>query len=168
MGMFSWMCSQCEEPINAGTKCALVCPDNTLLHEESYVGYGVFGGRDAYALLAEWNKPELENKGAAYDRVNRGLGIEMHFDKGVTYPFSIKVLCGRGCCDVKDAEYAALSPSEDDPEQGFDEGSYETREEKRIRERDEELEEREWEEENSCDTCGELHDNCTCPDNEDR
>lgn len=38
---------------------AIVCPDNTLIQEPCYEGYGVFDGKDVYELVVDWNKPHL-------------------------------------------------------------------------------------------------------------
>lgn len=38
---------------------AVVCPDNTLIKEPSYEGYGMFGGKDVYDLVVDWNKDHL-------------------------------------------------------------------------------------------------------------
>lgn len=45
----------------------LLCPDGTSIPEPSYDGYGEFGGKDVFELLADWNKsaiPGLVKSGA--------------------------------------------------------------------------------------------------------
>lgn len=38
---------------------AIVCPDDTLITEERYEGYGKFDGHDVYDLVVDWNKDHL-------------------------------------------------------------------------------------------------------------
>lgn len=38
---------------------AVVCPDNTLLQEACYQGYGIFAGHDIYEDVVDWNKAHL-------------------------------------------------------------------------------------------------------------
>lgn len=38
---------------------AIVCPDDTLIEEPCYEGYGIFDGKDVYELVLDWNKPHL-------------------------------------------------------------------------------------------------------------
>lgn len=38
---------------------AIVCPDNILIKEYCYEGYGKFDGKDIYELVADWNKEHL-------------------------------------------------------------------------------------------------------------
>lgn len=38
---------------------AIVCPDNTIIAESCYEGYGEFGGKDVYELVVDWNKDHL-------------------------------------------------------------------------------------------------------------
>lgn len=38
---------------------AIVCPDNTLIKEDCYEGYGKFNGQDVYDLVVDWNKDHL-------------------------------------------------------------------------------------------------------------
>lgn len=95
--MFSWECAVSGEDImneysdNGATPCVLVCPDDSIIEEDNYNGYGIFGGRDAYALLSEWNDPELHDDPVMEDGANDGerrdKGISIAFgDKPVEYP----------------------------------------------------------------------------------
>lgn len=48
----------------------LLCPDGTSVPEPYYDGYGEFGGKDVFELLADWNKsaiPRLAASGAMDD-----------------------------------------------------------------------------------------------------
>jgi hypothetical protein len=63
--------------------------------ENEYEGYGVFGGKDYYELLAEMNGFESDKTGDEYTREARRFGISLAFSKdnhsgvgteGVYYP----------------------------------------------------------------------------------
>ena len=75
MGQFSWITSDTNRPViidgyrGGPTECYLLIPNAYMhvfgkdaLYEPAYQGYGVFGGRDAYAVLAICNLPEEELK----------------------------------------------------------------------------------------------------------
>lgn len=71
MGYFTWtLANRTPTKLRSGeyaAKCklgyfgygAIVCPDNTLIKEDHYGGYGEFGGRDVYDLVVDWNKDHL-------------------------------------------------------------------------------------------------------------
>lgn len=64
MGCFSWMfCDkQNKKPLNIGDPGNILCPDGTLIHTDSYDGYGCFGPKDdvdVYDLVADWNRQYL-------------------------------------------------------------------------------------------------------------
>jgi len=88
VGFFSWECAVSNEDImnqysqRGATQCVLVCPDDSVIEEDFYEGYGVFGGRDAYALLAKWNDPNLED-----DPVMEGQDDEDYRDQGINIAF---------------------------------------------------------------------------------
>ena len=44
-----------------GSYGAIVCPDNTIIKENAYEGYGKFDGKDIYELVVDWNKNNLPN-----------------------------------------------------------------------------------------------------------
>lgn len=50
----------------------VVCPDDTEIIEPSYYGYGIFGGRDIYELVVDWNKEYLADIFAQLERDNPG------------------------------------------------------------------------------------------------
>lgn len=72
MGYFTWTLANRKleldrfgEPL---TKCklrygqfgAILCPDNTIIQEPHYDGYGRFNGKDVYELVVDWNRPHLK------------------------------------------------------------------------------------------------------------
>ena len=80
MGQFSWNTSDTKKPImnNYTSKCKTVYflqPDGKHIKEDSYDGYGNFGGIDVYEWLAERNAPELCKKGDTEH--NRLIGMAM-------------------------------------------------------------------------------------------
>ena len=88
-------CFKCEETFSdrqGGGGCKstnyLLSPDGEVYEEEEYEGYGVYGGKDAYALLAqtnieavrEWtNNPEWEPTGD--NEEDRHIGIDLEHAK---------------------------------------------------------------------------------------
>ncbi len=79
MGMFSWFAQNDDEQIcsDDGHKRPVVMIDNkgNRWCETDYEGYGVFGGKDFYALAAEMNGIADPAMG---DDENRMLGIDMN------------------------------------------------------------------------------------------
>ncbi len=72
MGIFTWTDAAVQNPkrnksgfyrrkdiLEYGKFGKIVCPDNTEIPEEHYGGYGMFGSKDAYEVVAEWNREEL-------------------------------------------------------------------------------------------------------------
>lgn len=98
MGVFSWMTSDTKKSISiCGSSRGplpvyLVTPDNKFIFEPEYQGYGIFGGYDAYCLLAKWNAPEqcvgdYETRDAEIHEEDRHLGIELALSgKPLKYP----------------------------------------------------------------------------------
>lgn len=71
MGQFSWFCQDTGERIVVGETKTVYMTDNrgNSWKEDCYEGYGVFGGKDFYELLAEMN-------GKGSDRI---AGIDLEF-----------------------------------------------------------------------------------------
>ena len=73
MGFFSWETSDTNESVSnkhsiRGAKpCKMIAPDGRVWKELDYNGYGEFGGKDFYELLAELN-------GLESDR-DKGIGL---------------------------------------------------------------------------------------------
>jgi hypothetical protein len=86
MGVFSWNTSDTKESIPATRNLEdrpvftvyMLAPDGRVWEEDDYEGYGVFGGKDYYELMAEINNVEP----------NRSNGIELEYcgDKGILRP----------------------------------------------------------------------------------
>jgi hypothetical protein len=70
--------------------------------EDNYEGYGVFGGKDYYELLAEMNGATSEFEGEQYTDDMRGKGISIAFKDngsgdhtfGVKYPNLVEMAKG--------------------------------------------------------------------------
>lgn len=115
MGQFSWITSNTKQRIiiDGGMPVALIDKNNTLYKEDNYQGYGRFGGKDAYALLAEMNKPEMCS---GDERLDRLVGIALQFShEPIEYPIKIVELIPEQVYD-----YNSLDPAEDDPFQGWE------------------------------------------------
>jgi hypothetical protein len=90
MGFFSWKTCDTNRSIanvysdELTFDVYMITPDGRVFHEAHYDGYGEFGGKDFYELLAELNGKESE----------RSVGIEIAFNDspsgddtaGVIYP----------------------------------------------------------------------------------
>lgn len=76
MGQFSWFTQDTNHRIINGEKHEIFMVDNkgNYWREECYEGYGEFGGKDFYELLAEMN-------GLPSDR---GAGIDLAFENNYT------------------------------------------------------------------------------------
>ena len=92
MGFFSWKTQDTDRSIanNYSTRktFTVVMIDNkgNKWVEQSYEGYGVFGNKDYYELLAEMNgvveRDKVELQGEAYTDYMRGEGIDLAFKNG--------------------------------------------------------------------------------------
>ena len=105
MGFFSWKTADTKESIPSchssreTFEVTLLAPDGRKWTEDYYEGYGVFGGKDVYELLAELHGQE-----------GRGAGITLD-KEGIKYPIKI-VRNG-------DLDYDDVGASERCPDQGF-------------------------------------------------
>lgn len=126
MGEFSWITSDTKRQIlnndqpHGPTPVYLLIPNKFgggSLYEDNYIGYGVFGGRDAYALLAEWNLPEDEildeNGNRLPDSELRYKGINLYFDENEKIDFPLKFV-------EHECDYNDVGQSRDDPDQGWE------------------------------------------------
>lgn len=99
MGFFSWETSDTYRSISnvhsvyGALPVYVLCPNGDKIYEGSYEGYGVFGGKDIYVLLAIWNKPEEcldEDGNYLSDEELRDIGLELAFSgEKLKYPIKI-------------------------------------------------------------------------------
>lgn len=115
MGQFSWITQDTGEAIREKYSCKIKQETTAYMHDNKgnvweefeYEGYGVFGGKDYYQLLAEMNKPEQCNGDVEHDR---SIGIDIAFgDKSFIAPNLTK---------YKDWTWKDEEP-ESDPDQGW-------------------------------------------------
>ena len=100
MGFFSWKTQDTDNSIanqysNRKTfRVQMLDNKGNVWTEDTYEGYGRFGGKDFYELLAEMNGFESDKTGDEYTDEARGFGINVAFKdnptgiatKGVFYP----------------------------------------------------------------------------------
>ena len=153
MGQFSWITQDTDEAIremygcNEVDKTTAYMHDNkgNVWHEISYEGYGVFGGKDFYQLLAEMNNVE-------------GLTGDVDNDRllGINLSFSGQPHISPNLTRHKEWKWIDEAP-ESDPNQGW--GS------------EEDNEDDDWgfddDEGDVCGVCNEEFDDCTCDDEEE-
>jgi hypothetical protein len=109
MGFFSWKTQDTDKSIanehsNRNTfRVQMIDNKGNVWTEDSYDGYGRFGGKDFYELLAEMNGFESDKTGDEYTDEARGFGISLAFSKnngsgvateGVYYPNLIEKASG--------------------------------------------------------------------------
>ena len=118
MGFFSWRTSDTQRSIsnNQSSKGTfpvyLVTPDNNKILETDYKGYGIFGGQDAYALLARWNVPE---KCTGNDEEDRMIGIRI----GCVFEDMIKLRYPLKFAENPNCQYEELPPAFNCEQQGY-------------------------------------------------
>lgn len=125
MGFFSWKTQDTDTSISnnysiRGTfKVDMIDDKGNVWTETNYEGYGIFGGKDYYELLAEMNGETSSYEGEAYTNDMRSKGISIAFSKnngsgvhteGVKYPNLIE--------ESKGWTYDELGPESCD-DQGF-------------------------------------------------
>lgn len=112
MGMFSWFTQDTNHRIVNGENFRVVMTDNKgrKYVEHCYEGYGVFGGKDYYELLAEMNGLGK----------NREAGIELAFEGA---PNGNNPNCLHPSI-TESGEYMDGRPPKADPDQGFDMEEY--------------------------------------------
>lgn len=108
MGMFSWFTQDDNHRIVAGEKRTIYMTDNkgNTYREDCYEGYGEFGGKDYYELLAEMN-----GIGS-----NRGAGIQFAFENS---PNGDNPNCSHPSITTAKGWYCGGAAPKCDPNQGF-------------------------------------------------
>ena len=112
MGFFSWKTMDTDKSISnnyssrGAFKVDMLDDKGNVWTEPDYEGYGVFGGKDYYELLAEMNgvveRDKVELQGEAYTDYMRGEGISLAFKdngsgdhtKNVLYPNLVEMAKG--------------------------------------------------------------------------
>lgn len=125
MGFFSWKCSDTERSISnryseRGTfPVYVLIPEEFgggYIKEENYEGYGIFGNRDIYALVAYWNCPEKCIGNDDYDR-NFGIDIACYDWQNMSLKYPIKIT-------EQPMKYEDAKPSLNCEDQGYFYDSY--------------------------------------------
>ena len=124
MGFFSWETSDTKRSIanlyspRKTFPVHVLCPNGTVITELNYEGYGRFGGRDIYALVAIWNTPERckDDKGEWLpdDEIRSyGIDIACYNDQNKNLKYPIKFV------EDKTLKYEEVEPSLSCRYQGF-------------------------------------------------
>ena len=96
MGMFSWRTADTEESIPALASMRHVIQvkmldnKNNVFVENEYEGYGIFGGKDFYVLVAEMNGFNLEN---TEEMRKKGIDLASSKKEDVILPKIVTVEC---------------------------------------------------------------------------
>ena len=117
MGQFSWLdCKTGEQVLdNVERDVYLLVPKDFgggHIVEHLYDGYGRFGRRDVYGLVAQWNKPEMCTGNDEEDRLV-GIDIACYDEQNAALRYPIKIT------HDPDAVYEECNPSPNDPNQGW-------------------------------------------------
>lgn len=51
-----------KKALKIGKDSFVICPDDTVIENHGYNGYGIFGGKDIYELVVDWNRKYLSPK----------------------------------------------------------------------------------------------------------
>jgi len=144
MGFFSWKTMDTDKSIanqysNRKTfRVQMLDNKGNVWTEDDYEGYGRFGGKDYYELLAEMNGFTSDKTGEVYTDEARGFGIDIAFKdngsgvatEGVYYPNLIEKadgwvyeMGGPDTCDYQGYFYDETDYDDDD-EYSDDEDNY--------------------------------------------
>ena len=120
MGFFSWKTSDTNKSISnvyssrGSFRVFVLIPQEFgggFIVEDSYEGYGRFGGEDIYALVAKWNCPEKCCGDVEKDRIV-GIDIACYDEDNAALKYPIKIT-------EKLMRYEDASPSNGCEDQGF-------------------------------------------------
>jgi len=140
MGQFSWITSDTDKSVltDGSVKVKMLSPDGRVFEETNYEGYGVFGGMDYFALLAQLNS-----------RVTRQDGIDLLFEDNQNGLASVAAERGLRLPKIVSidavGEYEDFAHTESCPNQGWSDHA----------------------EEGGCYYCGEQEGYCTCDDEDE-
>ena len=109
MGQFSWIAQDTNRSISSENHRPVTMTDHkgNKWTELEYEGYGVFGGKDFFQLLAEMNEMEGLTGNVNHDR---NLGIDLYFSK--------KAFISPNLNNNPNIEWSNTTPS-DCPDQGW-------------------------------------------------
>ena len=122
MGQFSWFTQDTNHRIVNDEPFKVVMSDDkgNKFVEQCYEGYGVFGGKDYYVLLAEMNGLTLDQYGGDEEAL-RLAGIDLAFENSpegrnpnIKHPSL-----------TENGEYQGGVPPMSDPDQGFSDDEFE-------------------------------------------
>ena len=119
MGHFSFFLVDTDKPIicdwngDRNETVYLLAPGRKW-REDHYEGYGLFGGKDCYQLLAELNRPEECNGDVEHDRL---IGIDIYYEDQDSYCKKLKYPL-RITSDPYAKYEHYVGYSRDDPNQG--------------------------------------------------
>jgi len=111
MGFFSWKTLDTDRSISNECsvrgvfKVHMLDDKGNIWVEDNYEGYGIFGGKDYYELLAEMNGIASDLEGEEYTNFMRSEGIDLAFKDNPCGEFKIGVLYPNLVEDAEDWEY---------------------------------------------------------------
>ncbi len=94
MGCFSWMYADTDnkKALKIGKDGYVICPDDTVIEEHGYNGYGIFDGKDIYELVVDWNRKCLSTKMLRRPH-KKSYGSSESYDRAMkNYNFWCKIL----------------------------------------------------------------------------
>lgn len=116
MGQFSWFTQDTNKRIVNGREMRVCMTDNkgNIYVEDCYRGYGVFGGKDYYELLAEMNGHTLAEFNGNHDALrSEGITLAFHGNVQGENPSVIHPSI------TENGKYYGGVPPKSDPNQGF-------------------------------------------------
>ena len=132
MGQFSWITQDTNEAIRESYGCSDTRLTTAYMHdnkgnrweEKAYEGYGVFGGKDYYELLAEMNGVEVTEKqieerlSLGFDETKDEARTQLLRSKGIDLYYGKEPFIAPNLSRYMDWEWINRPPM-DDPNQGW-------------------------------------------------